>query len=176
MTLQPHRYFVAAWRTRSFQSVSNGSNGPARRSTRIRSKIARRAVRFNECQEIFFLRMRPNGHHSFPQRCIQRVRQSNRDSRHIGIMLFLFCLGKRWIAFRHALACSLVGTGGRFIGSGNPSQIPDMVAGARLRIHLVFRYRFWGSVNELQGRFLRVVTLSDKLTIHNAFLDRRFQP
>jgi hypothetical protein len=38
------------------------------------------------------------------------------------------------------------------------------------------RYRFWGSVNELQGRFLRVVTLSDKLTIHNAFLDRRFQP
>jgi hypothetical protein len=38
------------------------------------------------------------------------------------------------------------------------------------------RYRFWASVNELQGRFLRVVTLSDKLTIHNAFLDRRFQP
>jgi hypothetical protein len=38
------------------------------------------------------------------------------------------------------------------------------------------RYRFWGSVDELQGRFLRVVTLSDKLTIHNAFLDRRFQP
>jgi hypothetical protein len=38
------------------------------------------------------------------------------------------------------------------------------------------RYRFWASVNELQGRFLRVVTLSDKLTIHNAFLDRRFRP
>ena len=38
------------------------------------------------------------------------------------------------------------------------------------------RYRFWGAVNELEGRFLRVVTLSDKLTIHNAFLDRRFQP
>jgi hypothetical protein len=38
------------------------------------------------------------------------------------------------------------------------------------------RYRFWGSVNELQGRFLRVVMLSDKLTIHNEFLDRRFQP
>jgi hypothetical protein len=38
------------------------------------------------------------------------------------------------------------------------------------------RYRFWGAVAELQGRFLRVVTLSDKLTIHNAFLDRRFQP
>jgi hypothetical protein len=38
------------------------------------------------------------------------------------------------------------------------------------------RYRFWGAVDELEGRFLRVVTLSDKLTIHNAFLDRRFQP
>lgn len=38
------------------------------------------------------------------------------------------------------------------------------------------RYRFWAAVDELQGRFLRVGTLSDKLTIHNAFLDRRFQP
>ncbi|PYK83879.1 MAG: hypothetical protein DME40_20185 [Verrucomicrobia bacterium] len=38
------------------------------------------------------------------------------------------------------------------------------------------RYRFWAKVDELQGRFLRVVTLSDKLTIHNAFLDRRFRP
>ena len=38
------------------------------------------------------------------------------------------------------------------------------------------RYRFWGKVEELQGRFLRVVTLSDKRTIHNAFLDRRFKP
>jgi hypothetical protein len=38
------------------------------------------------------------------------------------------------------------------------------------------RYRFWAAVEELQGRFLRVVTLSDKLTIHNAFLDRRFRP
>ena len=38
------------------------------------------------------------------------------------------------------------------------------------------RYRFWGKVEELQGRFLRVVTLSDKLTIHNAFLDRGFRP
>src|SRR5256885_14526954 len=29
------------------------------------------------------------------------------------------------------------------------------------------RYRFWAKVGELQGRFLRVVTLSDKMTIHN---------
>ena len=38
------------------------------------------------------------------------------------------------------------------------------------------RYRFWAAVDELGGRFLRVVTLSDKLTIHNAFIDRGFQP
>ena len=38
------------------------------------------------------------------------------------------------------------------------------------------RFRFWGKVPELQGRYLRVVTLEDKVTIHNAFLDRRFKP
>ena len=38
------------------------------------------------------------------------------------------------------------------------------------------RHRFWGSVEELEGKFLRVVTLSDKVTIHNAFLDRGFKP
>lgn len=38
------------------------------------------------------------------------------------------------------------------------------------------RYRFWGRVAELQGLYLRVVTLEDKVTIHNAFPDRRFKP
>ena len=38
------------------------------------------------------------------------------------------------------------------------------------------RYRFWGAVPELDGRILRVVTLDDKLTIHNAFPDRGFTP
>jgi hypothetical protein len=38
------------------------------------------------------------------------------------------------------------------------------------------RFRFWGMVSELQGRILRVVTLSDKKTIHNAFPDRGFKP
>lgn len=34
------------------------------------------------------------------------------------------------------------------------------------------RYRFWGKVVELEERILRVVTLDDKITIHNAFPDR----
>jgi hypothetical protein len=38
------------------------------------------------------------------------------------------------------------------------------------------RYRFWGPVQELEGRILRVVTLEDRVTIHNAFPDRGFKP
>jgi hypothetical protein len=37
------------------------------------------------------------------------------------------------------------------------------------------RYRFWGRVEELDNRILRVVTLDDKITVHNAFPDRRFK-
>ncbi len=38
------------------------------------------------------------------------------------------------------------------------------------------RLRFWGAIPELDGRFLRVITLADRITIHNAFPDRRFKP
>ena len=38
------------------------------------------------------------------------------------------------------------------------------------------RYRFWAAIEELEGRILRVVTLEDKTTIHNAFPDRGFKP
>ena len=38
------------------------------------------------------------------------------------------------------------------------------------------RFRFWAPIDELNGRYLRVVTLEDKVTIHNAFPDRGFQP
>ena len=37
------------------------------------------------------------------------------------------------------------------------------------------RFRFWGAIEEFGGRVLRVVTLPDKTTIHNAFFDRGFQ-
>jgi hypothetical protein len=37
------------------------------------------------------------------------------------------------------------------------------------------RIRYWGIVPELGGRALRVVTLSDGVTVHNAFLDRDFR-
>ena len=38
------------------------------------------------------------------------------------------------------------------------------------------RFRFWGAIPEFDNRILRVVTLEDKVTIHNAFPDRRIKP
>ena len=38
------------------------------------------------------------------------------------------------------------------------------------------RFRFWAEVPELAGKIVRVITLEDKLTIHNAFPDRGFKP
>jgi hypothetical protein len=38
------------------------------------------------------------------------------------------------------------------------------------------RFRFWAAIPELEGRYLRVVTLDDRVTIHNAFPDRDFKP
>lgn len=38
------------------------------------------------------------------------------------------------------------------------------------------RFRFWADGPELGGRILRVFTLADRKTIHNAFLDRGFKP
>jgi hypothetical protein len=38
------------------------------------------------------------------------------------------------------------------------------------------RHRFWAAIPELEGRYLRVITLEDRVTVHNAFPDRRFKP
>jgi hypothetical protein len=38
------------------------------------------------------------------------------------------------------------------------------------------RWRFWAAIPEFGGRYLRVVTLEDRTTIHNAFPDRGFTP
>lgn len=38
------------------------------------------------------------------------------------------------------------------------------------------RVRFWGRIDELEGRILRVITLADRRTIHNAFPDRNYRP
>ena len=36
------------------------------------------------------------------------------------------------------------------------------------------RVRYWGTIDEMQGRVLRIVTLEDGETVHNAFPDRNF--
>ncbi len=38
------------------------------------------------------------------------------------------------------------------------------------------RFCFWAAIPEFGGRYLRVITLDDKTTIHNAFPDRGFKP
>lgn len=38
------------------------------------------------------------------------------------------------------------------------------------------RIRRWASIAEMDGRYLRVILLSDGETVHNAFFDRRFTP
>ncbi|MAS11199.1 hypothetical protein [Salinisphaera sp.] len=38
------------------------------------------------------------------------------------------------------------------------------------------RIRRWAPIDEMGGRYLRVVLLSDGATVHNAFFDRGFKP
>ena len=37
------------------------------------------------------------------------------------------------------------------------------------------RIRYWAAISEYENRILRVVTLEDGQTIHNAFFDRNFK-
>jgi len=38
------------------------------------------------------------------------------------------------------------------------------------------RIRRWVQIDEMEGRYLRVILLPDGETVHNAFFDRRFEP
>lgn len=38
------------------------------------------------------------------------------------------------------------------------------------------RVRCWKKINEMQGRYLRVILLPDRQTVHNAFFDRGYKP
>lgn len=37
------------------------------------------------------------------------------------------------------------------------------------------RIRRWAAINEMEGRYLRVILLPDGRTVHNAFFDRSFE-
>ncbi len=51
-----------------------------------------------------------------------------------------------------------------------------LAAPERREVQADGRIRFWARLPELDGRALRVVTLDDGETVHNAFIDRRFKP
>ena len=38
------------------------------------------------------------------------------------------------------------------------------------------RIRRWAKIDEMDGKYLRVILLPDLETVHNAFFDRTFQP
>ena len=38
------------------------------------------------------------------------------------------------------------------------------------------RIRRWAAIQEMDGRYLRVILLADGETVHNAFFDRSFTP
>jgi hypothetical protein len=38
------------------------------------------------------------------------------------------------------------------------------------------RIRRWAAIEEMDGKYLRVVLLADAETVHNAFFDRGFRP
>ena len=50
-----------------------------------------------------------------------------------------------------------------------------LAAPIRREVQADGRVRHWGNVEEM-SRFLRVVTLADGETVHNAFFDRNFRP
>ena len=46
---------------------------------------------------------------------------------------------------------------------------------AREQVQADGRIRLWGSISEMNGRYLRVILLADRQTVHNAFFDRTFR-
>ena len=38
------------------------------------------------------------------------------------------------------------------------------------------RIRLWAAISEMDGKYLRVILLADRETVHNAFFDRGFRP
>lgn len=47
---------------------------------------------------------------------------------------------------------------------------------AREQVQADGRIRMWAPIKEMEDRYLRVILLPDRETVHNAFFDRRFTP
>ena len=46
----------------------------------------------------------------------------------------------------------------------------------RAQVQADGRIRLWAPIKEMEDRYLRVILLPDRETVHNAFFDRRFTP
>ncbi len=47
---------------------------------------------------------------------------------------------------------------------------------AREHVQQDERIRLWAPIAEMDGRYLRVILMRDRETVHNAFFDRSFKP
>jgi len=54
--------------------------------------------------------------------------------------------------------------------------VPIVLRTERLVIQQDGRIRRWAQIDEMDGRYLRVILLPDEETVHNAFFDRTFRP
>lgn len=55
-------------------------------------------------------------------------------------------------------------------------EVRVIAAPQRERVHADGRVRRWGRIDEMDGRYLRVILLPDRETVHNAFFDRGYKP
>ena len=62
--------------------------------------------------------------------------------------------------------------------SHNPGRVdsPGNRTSGREMIQQDGRIRRWAQIDEMDGRYLRVILLPDQETVHNAFFDRTFRP
>jgi hypothetical protein len=51
-----------------------------------------------------------------------------------------------------------------------------IAASERERVQADGRVRRWGRIEEMDGRYLRVILPPDRKTVHNAFFDRGYKP
>ena len=80
---------------------------------------------------------------------------------------------------KHESGCTIVDAGIQHAGSAEAGRlIAEICMGGLGNVTLQAdgRFALWGLVPEAQNRALRVVTLGDRETVHNAFFDRGFVP
>ncbi len=87
-------------------------------------------------------------------------------------------LGTAWQNHAGEIYFVLLGDALEIGSSYNPGRVDSSgsrTSGSR-GIQQDGRIRRWARIDEMDGKYLRVVLLRDQETVHNAFFDRTFKP